>query len=121
MGATLVRQDASDRRPYLTLDDSATLQTARDDPQGFIQRLDAAVIDEVQRVPELLLAIKLSVDRDRRPGRFLITGSADVMALPRVADSLAGPRRRGAAPRARSDERGGTGHLRHPDPARRQS
>jgi predicted AAA+ superfamily ATPase len=87
---TLIRQYASDRRPYLTLDDSATLATARDDPQGFIQRLDSAVIDEVQRVPELLLAIKLSVDRNRRPGRFLITGSADVMALPRVSDSLAG-------------------------------
>lgn len=87
---TLIRQYASDRRPYLTLDDGATLQAARDDPQGFIQRLDTAVIDEVQRVPELLLAIKLSVDRDRRPGRFLITGSADVIALPRVADSLAG-------------------------------
>ena len=87
---TLMRQFASTRRAYLTLDDSATLKTARDDPQGFIQRLDTVVIDEVQRVPELLLAIKLSVDMDRRPGRFLITGSADVMALPRVADSLAG-------------------------------
>lgn len=87
---TLIRQYASDHRPYLTLDDNATLATARADPQGFIQRLDTAVIDEVQRVPELLLALKLSVDRDRRPGRFLITGSADVMALPRVADSLAG-------------------------------
>ena len=87
---TLIRQYASDRRPYLTLDDSATRATARGDPQGFIRRLDTAVIDEVQRVPELLLAIKLSVDRDRRPGRFLIAGSADVMTLPRVADSLAG-------------------------------
>jgi hypothetical protein len=87
---TLIRQYASDRRLYLTLDDSATLNAARDDPQGFIRRLDTVVIDEVQRVPELLLAIKLAVDRDRRPGRFLITGSADVMALPRVADSLAG-------------------------------
>lgn len=87
---TLIRQYASNRRPYLTLDDSATLNAAREDPQGFIQRLDTVVIDEVQRVPELLLAIKLAVDRDRRPGRFLITGSADVMSLPRVADSLAG-------------------------------
>lgn len=87
---TLIRQFASARRTYLTLDDSATLRTARDDPQGFIQRLDTVVIDEVQRVPELLLALKLSVDMDRRPGRFLITGSADVMALPQVADSLAG-------------------------------
>ncbi len=87
---TLIRQFASARRDYLTLDDSATLESARQDPQGFIQRLDTVVIDEVQRVPELLLAIKLAVDTDRRPGRFLLTGSADVMALPRVADSLAG-------------------------------
>ena len=87
---TLVRQFASDQRPYLTLDDATTAAAARQDPQGFLRRLDGAVIDEVQRVPELLLAIKLAVDERRRPGRFLLTGSADVMALPRVADSLAG-------------------------------
>ena len=87
---TLVRQFASEQRPYLTLDDATTATAARQDPQGFIRRLDGAVVDEVQRVPELLLAIKLAVDERRRPGRFLLTGSADVMALPRVADSLAG-------------------------------
>lgn len=87
---TLVRQFAADHRPYLTLDDVTTAAAARQDPQGFIRRLDGAVIDEVQRVPELLLAIKLAVDERRSPGRFLLTGSADVMALPRVADSLAG-------------------------------
>ena len=87
---TLARQFATDQRPYFTLDDATTCAAARDDPQGFIRRLDGAVIDEVQRVPELLLAIKLAVDDQRRPGRFLLTGSADVMALPRVADSLAG-------------------------------
>lgn len=87
---TLVRQFATAERVYLTLDDLNTLSSAHNDPQGFVQSLDTAVIDEVQRVPELLLAIKLAVDRDRRPGRFLITGSADVMSLPRVADSLAG-------------------------------
>lgn len=87
---TLVRQFATDQRPYLSLDDATTAAAARQDPQGFIRRLDGAVIDEVQRVPELLLAIKLAVDERRRPGRFLLTGSADVMALPRVADSLAG-------------------------------
>jgi predicted AAA+ superfamily ATPase len=87
---TLVRQFATDQRPYLTLDDATTAAAAREDPQGFLRRLDGAVIDEVQRVPELLLAIKLAVDERRRPGRFLLTGSADVMALPRVADSLAG-------------------------------
>ncbi len=87
---TLVRDLASEQRPYLTLDDATVAAAARSDPQGFIRRLDAAVIDEVQRVPELLLAIKLAIDNDRRPGRFVLTGSADVMALPRVADSLAG-------------------------------
>ncbi|MFN6134411.1 MAG: AAA family ATPase, partial [Synechococcaceae cyanobacterium] len=86
---TLVRQFASEQRPYLTLDDATTATAARQDPQGFIRRLDGAVIDAVQRVPELLLAIKLAVDGRRRPGSFLLTGSADVMALPRVADSLA--------------------------------
>lgn len=87
---TLVKELSSPARAYLTLDDSAVLQVARNDPQGFIQRLDTVVLDEVQRVPELLLAIKFAVDMDRRPGRFLVTGSADLMSLPRVADSLAG-------------------------------
>jgi predicted AAA+ superfamily ATPase len=87
---TLVRQFATDQRPYLSLDDATTCAAARQDPQGFLRRLDGAVIDEVQRVPQLLLAIKLAVDERRGPGRFLLTGSADVMALPRVADSLAG-------------------------------
>ena len=64
---------------YLTLDDAATLSGASRDPQGFIQGLDGkVVIDEVQKVPALFPAIKLQVDRDRRPGRFLLTGSANV-------------------------------------------
>ena len=87
---TLVRLLTDEGRTYLTLDDQTTLDVARADPVGFIRGLDAAVIDEVQRVPELLLAIKKSVDDDRRPGRFLLTGSSNVMTLPRVADSLAG-------------------------------
>ena len=87
---TLVRQLAGSDIQYITLDDAATRQSAEDDPAGFIRNLDRAVIDEVQRVPELLLAIKKTVDEDRRPGRFLLTGSADLMTLPRVADSLAG-------------------------------
>jgi predicted AAA+ superfamily ATPase len=77
-------------RDYLTLDDQTVLDAARVDPEGFIRALDRAIIDEVQRVPELLLAIKRSVDEDYRPGRFLLTGSANVLTLPRVADSLAG-------------------------------
>ncbi len=87
---TLVRQFAERGQHYLTLDDELTLLSAREDPVGMIRNLDRAVIDEIQRAPELLLAIKKSVDEDRRPGRFLLTGSANLMALPRVADSLAG-------------------------------
>jgi uncharacterized protein len=77
-------------RPYLTLDDPASLYAARSDPAGFLRGLEYAVIDEVQRAPDLLLAIKESVDRDKRPGRFLLTGSANLTAIPKIADSLAG-------------------------------
>jgi predicted AAA+ superfamily ATPase len=87
---TLVRQVAAKGMRYLTLDDELTLLAARADPVGLIRSLDRAVIDEIQRAPQLLLAIKKSVDEDRRPGRFLLTGSANLMALPLVADSLAG-------------------------------
>ena len=87
---TLVRQMAGDSMRYLTLDDELTLLSAHEDPVGLIRSLDRAVIDEIQRAPQLLLAIKKSVDEDRRPGRFLLTGSANLMALPTVADSLAG-------------------------------
>lgn len=74
-----------------TLDDLATLASAQGDPVGFVSSLpDGVLIDEIRRAPELLLPIKASVDRDRRPGRFLLTGSAYVLTLPRVADSLAG-------------------------------
>lgn len=87
---TLVQAMQADGRTYITLDDQAALSAATADPTGFIRGLDRAIIDEVQRAPELLLAIKRSVDEDRRPGRFLLTGSANVITLPRVADSLAG-------------------------------
>ncbi len=87
---TLARRIASAGRTYLTLDDEAVLSSARRDPSGLIKGLDVAAIDEIQRVPELLLAIKQSVDDDPRPGRFLVTGSADLQAIPRAQDSLAG-------------------------------
>lgn len=88
---TLVRQMAAQcGLRYLNLDDELTLLAAKADPAGTIRSLDSAVIDEVQRAPQLLLAIKKSVDEDRRPGRFLLTGSANLMMLPTVADSLAG-------------------------------
>ena len=76
---------------YRTMDDLNTLASARRDPKGFVETLPTqAFIDEVQRAPELFLPIKASVDRDRRPGRFVLTGSANVLALPRVSDSLVG-------------------------------
>lgn len=90
---TLVRDLAAGARParYLTLDDAAVLAAARSDPEGFIGALgEPVVLDEVQRAPDLVMAIKASVDRDRRPGRFLLTGSANVMLVPRLSESLAG-------------------------------
>lgn len=87
---TLVKKMREAGRDYITLDDQTVLEAAQADPAGFIRGLDRAIIDEVQRAPDLLLAIKKAVDEDYRPGRFLLTGSANVLTLPRVADSLAG-------------------------------
>jgi uncharacterized protein len=76
---------------WLTLDDAAVLDAARTDPVGFVSgRRGLVGIDEAQRVPELLLAIKAEVDRARAPGRFLLTGSTRLLGAPRLADSLAG-------------------------------
>jgi predicted AAA+ superfamily ATPase len=87
---TLARRFAHGGRVYLTLDDRATLAAASSDPVAFIRGIERAVIDEVQRVPEILLAIKRSVDEDKRPGRFLLTGSANLLTLAAVRESLAG-------------------------------
>jgi len=76
---------------YLTLDDPVVLSAVKSDPFGFVAALDGPVcLDEVQRAPELFLAVKAAVDKDRSPGRFLLTGSANVLMLPQMADSLAG-------------------------------
>ncbi len=76
---------------YVTLDDPLILAEARTNPASFIKaQKPPLVIDEVQRAPELFLAIKLHIDRNRKPGQFLLTGSANVLVLPKVADSLAG-------------------------------
>jgi uncharacterized protein len=78
-------------RQYLTFDDPGVLAAAKGDPNGFIAGLDtSATLDEVQHLPELFPAIKAAVDRKRDPGRFLLTGSANVMLLPRMSESLAG-------------------------------
>jgi predicted AAA+ superfamily ATPase len=67
------------------------LAAARADPVGFVADLPTQVIlDEVQRVPELFASLKAAVDRDRRPGRFVLTGSANVLLAPKLSDSLAG-------------------------------
>ncbi|TBC88497.1 ATP-binding protein (plasmid) [Rhizobium leguminosarum] len=87
---TLVRKMGEAGQTYLTLDDQTVLEAAQSDPAGFIRGLDRAIIDEIQRAPDLLLAIKKTVDEDYRPGRFLLTGSANLLTLPRIADSLAG-------------------------------
>lgn len=86
---TLVKQYAPSL-PYYTFDDDNILNAALQDPMGFIKRMDRAIIDEVQRAPGILRAIKLAVDQDRKPGKFLLTGSANLLALPKIGDSLAG-------------------------------
>ncbi len=91
--STLAQLIAKDYRPaqYLSLDSLAVLSAAESDPEGFVAGLSAnVVLDEVQRVPRLGLAIKSAVDADRRPGRFLLTGSASALAVPRLSETLAG-------------------------------
>lgn len=93
VGKSTLAQSVADgeRAQYLTLDDATVLAAASSDPGGFVAGLGGPVIlDEVQRAPGLFPAIKLAVDRDRQPGRFLLTGSADVFLLPSVSESLAG-------------------------------
>ncbi|MDQ1256232.1 MAG: uncharacterized protein QG656_828 [Candidatus Hydrogenedentes bacterium] len=76
---------------YLTLDDATVLMAAIEDPEGFLSRFDGPIVlDEVQRAPDLFRAIKLVVDRNRQPGRFLLTGSSNVLLLPNLSESLAG-------------------------------
>jgi uncharacterized protein len=87
---TLIRDLVSGNREFLTLDDDTVLASARSDPAGLIRGLDKLALDEVQRAPDLLRSIKRSVDEDRRPGRFLLTGSANLLAIPTVSESLAG-------------------------------
>ena len=87
---TLARQLEPDRS-FFSLDSGNHYRTAREDPAGFVRNLPARVtLDEIQRVPELLPEIKLAVDADDRPGRFLLTSSANLLLLPKVTESLAG-------------------------------
>jgi predicted AAA+ superfamily ATPase len=89
--STLVRAAGGDARGYFTFDDLSVLSAARRDPSGFVQALEGpATLDEVQRVPDLLLAVKNAIERDRTPGRFLLTGSATLLPFDRAGETLAG-------------------------------
>ena len=84
-------EDGTFNAQFITFDDPATLAAAGADPLGFLKGLNEhVVLDEIQRAPELFLSIKKLVDQDRKSRRFILTGSANVMTLPKVADSLAG-------------------------------
>lgn len=91
--STLVQQIAATDHTadVITLDDRGLRSSALDDPVGFVAELGVpVVIDEVQRAPEVLLAIKERVDRDPTPGQFLLTGSANLLTAPSIADTLTG-------------------------------
>jgi predicted AAA+ superfamily ATPase len=90
---TLAKMLSGDGKPYtyLSLDHLPSLIAAKEDPIGFVGRLKKPVIiDEIQRVPELFLPIKMDVDEHRTPGRYFLTGSADPLLIPQLGDSLAG-------------------------------
>jgi predicted AAA+ superfamily ATPase len=88
---TFLQRDAAFRgRRYLSLDDFATLEAARREPESLLEGAEPLTIDEAQRSPELLKAVKIAVDRRRVPGRFLLSGSANLALLDSVSESLAG-------------------------------
>ncbi len=88
---TLAQSTGGNKYHYVTLDDDTSLAAAKRDPRGFIEDLPQyCILDEIQHAPELFPSIKLIVDRDRTPGRFLLTGSANILAVPKLAESLAG-------------------------------
>ncbi len=92
-GKTTLAQRVGRKRgyAYFNFDDDVARAAAEADPVRFVGDLPPrAILDEVQRVPTLFTAVKVAVDSDRRPGRFLLTGSANVLLVPRLADSLAG-------------------------------
>ena len=91
--STLARTIAAHEHPaeYLTLDNETTRRSALEDPTGFIARVSGpAVIDEVQRAPDLMLAIKERLDTNNERGQFLLAGSANILTLPSIADALPG-------------------------------
>jgi predicted AAA+ superfamily ATPase len=92
-GKTTLARMAGDPRgyTYLSFDDRVIMAAAEADPTGFVADLpDLTILDEVQRVPSVFPAIKQAVDKDRTPGRFLLTGSTNVLLIPKLSESLAG-------------------------------
>ena len=90
-GKTTLVKSLFPNRPYVSMDDRFDFESASDDPAFFLEEYpDQLIIDEVQIVPSLIPAIKMSVDSDRRPGRFLLTGSANLLSIPKITESLAG-------------------------------
>jgi predicted AAA+ superfamily ATPase len=88
---TLSKQISIDNSIFRSLDDVTLLKAAIDDPDGFVKHShNTMIIDEIQKAPDLLPAIKQIVDSDNRSGQFLLTGSADIKNLPQVSESLAG-------------------------------
>ncbi|RLA23472.1 MAG: AAA family ATPase, partial [Gammaproteobacteria bacterium] len=91
VGKTTLAQKSMPQRAYISFDDLSLLTAAKQDPVGFVNALPVQVtLDEVQRIPELMPAIKAAVDKKRLPGRFLLTGSANLLLQPQVSESLAG-------------------------------
>ena len=88
-GKTTLARSLPEPRSYLSLDDLGVLGQAQADPDSLLQDRPLT-LDEVQRAPELLLSLKRQVDRQRQPGDFLLTGSADLLLMSQVAESLAG-------------------------------
>jgi len=88
--STLVEKLVPGERRYRSLDDFDVRDTARRDPEALLGGADPLTLDEVQREPGLLPAVKQAIDRDRRPGRFLLTGSANLLLMRQVSESLAG-------------------------------
>ena len=88
--STLVQDLLPGDRHYFTLDDLDVVDLARNDPEALLEGGRPVTLDEVQRQPSLLLAVKRAIDRRREPGRFVITGSANLLLMRRVSESLAG-------------------------------
>ena len=100
--STLAQDLAPAARRYFSLDDLDTVDVARRDPEALVGGAQPVTLDEVQREPDLLRAVKRAIDRRRRPGQFLLTGSANLLLMRQVSESLAGRAAAGsAAARAR--------------------